>query len=213
MVPAGPQPGSNGIGLFSIGVSPVGTIPPFSYWSTVISQYANSSILTGIIASFQAATDQTENFDALYDNIFNIQTAQGYGLQVWGRVVNVSSTVELPLGTLYFGFEEGAGQPFGQAAFYSGENTTSNFTLSDPAFRTLIYAKALSNISDGSIPSINKILLTLFPNRGNCYVADNGAMNLTYTFLFPLTEVEEIIVQQDGVLPKPVGVKASFSFA
>ena len=59
-----------------------------------------------------------------------------------------------------------------QSPFYSGAVLTSNFNLSDDAFRTLIFAKALANISDGSIPAINQLLLNLFPRRGNCYVTD-----------------------------------------
>lgn len=208
LVPAGPQPGSNGIGLFTIGVSPIGTISPFSFWTTVISQYANSPILIGIISSFQAATDQTANFDSLYDNILNIETASGYGLDVLGRIVGVTRTVQLSNGLTYFGFEQAGAPGFGQAPFSLGQAVTQNYQLPDSTFRLLVYAKALSNISDGSIPSINQILLTLFPGRGNCYVTDNLNMTLSYRFNFALSQVELAIIQQAGVLPKPTGVGA-----
>jgi hypothetical protein len=214
LVPPGPQPGSNGIGLFTIGVSPIGDIPVFSYWTTVISQYSNSSILTGIIASFQAATDQTQNFNSLYDNVINLPTAQGAGLDVLGRIVGVTRTVQLPLGLNYFGFQQAGAPGFGQAPFFAGQAVTNNYQLPDATFRVLITAKALSNISDGSIPSINNILRTLFPNQGNAYVADgvsSGGANMTmaYVFNFPLTPVQLAIVQQSGVLPKSVGVGLS----
>jgi hypothetical protein len=43
--PAPTEIPDSSIGQFQIGVSPIGTIVPFSYWSTIISQYANSPIM------------------------------------------------------------------------------------------------------------------------------------------------------------------------
>lgn len=204
-----PVPGSNAIGLFQIGISPIGDIVPFNYWNTILSQYANSSIITTLIGNFSQYIDQTRNFDFLYDNIWNINTAQGYGLDVWGRIVGVIRTVPIPGATTYFGFEEANAPPFNTGhPFYSGTTANQNFVLADAPFRILIFAKALSNISDGSIPSINSILLRLFPHRGNCYCTDGLNMTMTYTFKFALSQVELAIVEQSGVLPKPVGVSA-----
>lgn len=201
-------PGSNGIGQFQIGVSPIGELSPFDEWQTVLSQYANSPILTSMIESFNTAMDQTENVENLYDMVWNVETAQGWGLDVWGRIVGVSRVLRFPGNVSYFGFEEAGSSwtGFGQGGFFSGGGTTTNFLLSDADFRLLILAKAATNICDGSIPAINKILLTLFPLRGACYVADGQNMTLTYTFQFPLNQVEQAIVGQSGVLPNPAGV-------
>jgi hypothetical protein len=206
-----PRSGSNAIGSFIIGVSPIGTIIPFDYWATIISQFANSPILTQLIANMDSYLDQTANLDAFYDLIFNVATAQGYGLDVWGKIVNVSRTLDVPGSLQYFGFDEaGIGaNPFNTQPFFSGQQLTSNFILSDSAYRVLIFAKALANICDGSIPAINQILLRLFPNRGNCFVTDGLDMTMTYTFRFVLTQVELAIVAQSGALPKPTGVSAT----
>jgi hypothetical protein len=229
----------NGIGQFGIGQSPIGTQPGFDVWATVISQYANSPILTTLITDLAEYIDQSQNFDAFYDYIMNVATAQGYGLDVWGRIVGVNRVLQVQV-TNWFGFEESSpgSYTFGQGSFYSGAPLTSNFALSDEAYRTLIYAKAAANITDGSIPAINRILMTLFPNRGNAFVTDgfqsgswfgfaesqnaqgfnqasfyNGqtiqTMVMTYTFMFQLSPVELAIVQQSGVLPKSTGVASS----
>ncbi len=206
-----PRPGSNAIGSFIIGVSPIGTITPFDYWDTIISQYANSEILTQLIASFDECVDQTANFEAFFDYIWNVDTAQGYGLDVWGRIVGVSRTLHIVSASSYFGFEEAttlSAFGFNQQPFFSGDPLTNNFNLSDDAFRVLIFAKALANISDGSVKAINQLLINLFPHRGNCYVTDGLDMSMTYTFDFVLTPVEQAILGQSGVLPKPVGVSA-----
>lgn len=212
--PRGPFAGSNAIGSFIIGVSPIGSLSAFDFWDTVISQYANSPSLTSMIESFNDCLDQTANFDTFYDLIWNVATAQGYGLDVWGRIVGVTRVLQVADGG-FFGFEGGSGasgSPFNVAPFYNGSALTSNFSLTDDAFRVLIFAKALSNISDGSIPSINNLLLNLFPGRGNAYVTDGLDMTMTYTFDFPLSAVDQAIVQSSGVLPKPVGVAATAVF-
>lgn len=208
-----PRPGSNAIGDFVIGVSPIGTIPPFDFWATIISQYANSAVLTQMISNFFDYIDQTRNMDEFFDFIWNVDTAKGHGLDVWGRIVGVNRTLNLAEGSKYFGFEEAtsiSADPFGQSPFYSGHDATTTFYLTDDAFRVLIFAKALANISDGSIPGLNQILLNLFPGRGNCYVTDDGGMAMTYTFDFELTAVEAAIITQSGVLPKPAGVAVSY---
>lgn len=204
-------PGSNAIGLFEIGVSPIGAIDNFDYWRTIISQYANSPIITTLIGNFFQYCNQTTNFDDFFDKIFNIETAEGYGLDVWGRILGVSRVLQIPSGDEYFGFQEGDPDFFGfnQAPFYSGTPITSNFSLADDAFRLLLLAKAAANISDGSIASINGLLLALFPNRGNCYVTDGLDMSMTYTFEFTLSAVELAIVENSGVLPRPAGVSVA----
>jgi hypothetical protein len=208
--PPAPVAGSNAIGKFQIGVSVIGDIPPFVYWSTIISQYANSPIITGLIGDMDAYIDPTANIDSFFDNVFNINTAVGYGLDLWGRILNVGRTVQLS-SVSYFGFQEASpgSQTFGQGAFYTGGTTSTNFALTDSSYRTLLFAKALSNICNGSIAGINALLRALFPGRGNAYVIDNGNMQMTYYFSFTLTAVELAIVQQTGVLPSPTGVQVS----
>ncbi len=205
---------SNGFGLFQMGISPLGTLPSFDWRATVISQYANSPIMLSIIDSFFDTVDQTQNLDDFFDLIWNVDTAVGYGLDVWGRIVGVSRTLEVATGD-FFGFDE-TGQPditgFNQAPFFTGDPFTQNFTLSDADYRTLILAKAFSNLSDCSIPSINELLRRLFPSAGgNAYVVDNEDMTITFTFRFILTAVQLAIVENSGVLPKPVGVSANIN--
>lgn len=203
-----PRPGSNAIGSFIIGVSPIGTIIPFDYWDTIAGEYANSEIITTLIGNMDEYVDQTANLDQFYDTVFNVATAVGYGLDIWGKIVDVSRILDVPQGADYFGLEEAepGSNPLNTQPFFSGQQLTNNFILSDSSYRVLIYAKALANICDGSIPAMNQILLRLFPNRGNCFVTDGLDMTMTNTFQFALSEVELAIVAQSGALPKPTGV-------
>ena len=229
--PPPPVSGSNAIGSFTIGVSQIGDIPAFDINQTVLNQYANSPILTSIITSFAAALDQTANFQSFYDNIFNVDTAIDVGLDIWGRILDVNRVIQVEE-TAWFGFEEAlpGSLPFntnvtfnsatgvwsasdtnqGGGTFYTGSNATNNAALSDDAYRLVLLAKAAFNITDCSIPSINRILMSLFPNRGNAYAVE-GNMTLTYVFTFPLTPTEYGIIANAGVLPQPSGVVTSIS--
>lgn len=187
------------------------TTPPFDWRATRISQYANSSRMMSAIESFADAMDQGANLDRFVALMLDVLTAEGYGLDVWGRIVVVSRT--LAVAADFFGFEEGGTsyQPFNTAPFYSGVGGTQNYVLPDDAYRVLILAKALANITYGSIPGINSILQLLFPGRGPCYVVDNLDMTMTYTFGFTPTPVETAIIMTSNVLPRPTGVVVGYS--
>lgn len=208
-----PRPGSNAIGTFQIGVSPIGPIPSFDVWSTIISQYANSPAISQICQDLADSIDPSTDFDAFYDNMWHIDTAVGYGLDVWGRILQVSRTLSVPTGDQLLGFQQAqpGSFPFGQGTFFGGGAITNNFNLTDDAYRVLLFTKALSNITDGSVYAINTILKNLFPNRGNCYVFDGLNLTMKYVFQFVLTPVELAIVGSSGVLPRPSGVSATIS--
>lgn len=279
--PAPPGSGSNAIGVGAIGKASVGTIPAFDWRQTILSQYANSDRITGLIEGFFNALDQTANFDAFYDNIWHLPSARGIGLNIWGRIVGANRILQV-VNVRFFGFAEAlptsltfgdaryigyspslgfaeagdqhtfgegtfAHEPLyqgvdpdeGAGAFYAGGQLTDNYSLSDREYLRLIYAKARANISNGSIESINQILLSLFPGRGNCYVREasidtyfgfsesgtaapfdqaafyNGQdlprMQYQLVFRFALTPVDLAIVQNSGVLPKTTGVQATVS--
>lgn len=179
---------------------------------TVIRKYANSPAITQLVLNMDAYFSPCANIDQFYDQCWNIETAEGYGLDVWGRRLNVGRVLAVSAGGSYLGFEEAddtSMTPFGQGILYSGGPVTQNFSLQDDDYRTLLLAKAAANICDGSTPAINAILLLLFPGLGNCYVTDGGNLTMTYTFSFTLTPVQLAIVEQSGVLPRPCGVSAT----
>ena len=209
-----PAPGSNPVGGFQIGTSPIGDIPVFDFWSTVISQYANSPILTGIIGAFAAAMDATEDFNNFYDDMFNINTATGYGLDCWGRIVGAPRTFSVGnVQASTFGFQEPGNDwvGFNQAPFSSGTSPSTNVTLADAQYRPVVLAKAATNIWNGSIPGYNAILLALFAGRGTPYVVDNGNMSITLTFQVALTALDLAIINY-GILPQPTGVVINTSY-
>lgn len=182
--------------------------------ATIYAQYVNSNRLYGLIDTFNQAVSPENWIDSFYDLIWNINTATTYGLNVWGKIVVVDRLLTVTEQQIYFGFNEATSdphviddpQPFNQAPFYSGTHSTSTISLSDDAYRKLIMMKAMSNITNCTIPSMNKILMYMFGNSGRCYVRNDGGMVMSYVFEFELTPVELAIAQSSGALPSPAGV-------
>lgn len=178
---------------------------------TIISQYGTSATITQLIRNMNAYIDPRADFDAFYNFVWNVDTAQGFGLDIWGRIVNIGRELLIPDDPIYFGFSDAlpGSYPFGEAPFWDGTPAASHtYRLEDDAYRKLILVKALANISATTAPALNQLLQNLFAGRGRCYVNDLGDMQLRYTFEFLLTPYEFAIMTQSHALPRPAGVGA-----
>jgi len=153
---------------------------------TIISQYANSPTIVQLVQNMNDYIDPRADIDNFYDFVWNVDTAQGFGLDIWGRIVDVGRAVQIPGGYPYI--------------------------LEDYDYRKLILAKAMANISVTTSAALNQILTNYFSERGKCYVLDTGSMTMTYRFEFSLTTIEYAIVQYSGILPSPAGVLVNYVF-
>lgn len=149
--------------------------------------------------------------DDFYNIVWNVDTAQGFGLDIWGRIVDVGRELQVSTPEKRFGFVTGTDSylPFNQGAFYSGEAATNTYRLTDNAYRALILTKALSNISATDCGSLNRVLNNLFPGRGRAYVNDLGSMSIRITFEYFLQPWEKSVMVASGVMPRPAGVQLS----
>lgn len=194
---------------------------PFKFRSLggLLPEVTTSANYDALIANgynfYGAYTANIEGFlDDFYDVIWNIETAGTYGLDVWGKIVVVGRQLTVTENKIYFGFNEASSdpvlvddpQPFNQAPFYSGELLTSTVTLTNDVYRKLIMMKAAANISDCTIPNLNKLLNFMFGDKGRCYVRNDGEMVMSYVFEFDLSNSDLAIIQSSGALPSPIGV-------
>lgn len=170
---------------------------------TILAQYANSPALRGIIERFNKAADPNALIETFYNNVWNIETATGWGLDVWGRIVGVGR-VQKVTAPQFIGFDEandgsGSARPFDDGLFYTGALSTTNYALTDEAFRRLIFAKAAANISNGSIAEINRILMTLFGDKGHIYIAEGTAADDYLGFAEAKTEKDSPQTFDNGI--------------
>lgn len=190
-------------------------LKPFDPSVTVISEYANSPTILALIANMSDYLRPDVNFEAFYSYVWNVDTAQGFGLDIWGKIVGISRQLKIPVDSPVFGFENSDvppdWSPFNQGTFSTGNSSSQTYTLTDPAYRTLILTKALSNIAATTAPALNRLLQNLFPGRGKAYVIDRGGMAMSFVFEFSLSPVEFAILTQSGALPHPAGVSFDVS--
>ena len=182
-----------------------------NYPQTVISQYANSPIFLQILSDLNEDLDPRVDLDDFYNNVWNVLTAQGWGLDVWGTIVGVSRVLRLT-GTKKpcFGFAEAHStryKPFGWAPMYSPRTNFYALSLDDESFRALIMVKARANISGCSAKDMNVALLQLFGVYGRCYVHEMGTMRMLFTFEFWLSALSRAILTSSNAMPRPSGVQ------
>lgn len=192
---------------------------------TLLSQYVDSPTLVGLLNSFNDAVDPSIDIANFYTQIWNVATAVGNGLDIWGQIVGVSRNLQINASN-YFGFDESVttptlttgAQPFNQAPFYLGVAATSTYALADAQYRRLILVKAAANISDLSVPSINALLRAEFGTSdginpyGKAYVIDNENMSFEYHLGFVPSAVQIAIINNSGVFPRPAGVSVLLTY-
>ena len=210
---------------------PASSLPPVpvsqvQLWQkTILSQYDASPTLLTLIESFSEAVDVTADLANFYSNIWNVATAVGYGLDVWGQIVGVSRYLQVGSSN-YLGFDEAytaptastGPQPFGQAPFGNGVPATTTFALGDNQYRRLIMVKAAANISNLSVPSINALLRMEFGTSdginpyGTAYVIDTENMSFQYHLGFTPSAVQIAIINNSGVFPRPAGINVTLTY-
>ena len=147
---------------------------------TIQDQFSNSPTLVTLIQNMNENIDPTADIDAFFNLIFNVNTALGMGLDIWGRIVNVSRSIATSPATI----------------------------LEDDDYKQLIFLKALVNITRSTVPATNQLLRNWLGANARAYVNDLGNMMIRYTFEFELTDAQRIIVQKSGIFPRPEGVGA-----
>ena len=173
---------------------------------TIQSQYGASPHIIGIVEAAAKQLDPTSDIKTFYDKVFNPLTAEGVGLDVWGRIVGASRYLTVD-NEDFFGFYGSMLNPFNQAPFFvSGD--TDRFRLTDSAYRDLIFLKAAENIGNATLPSIKEILSALFEKP--VLVMNIGEMKVRVVFTFYLSAYERALFKEYGLLNLGAGVGFEF---
>ena len=133
------------------------------------SQYSNSPTIKQILKSFYDYINPNADIKTLYDNIINISTAKGKGLDYWGRIIGIkrelytTDTVSVdPL----FSFRGSELSNFNNGIFVTLDDLQSGnrvlAVLNDDLYRRLLMFKALANISTADMATLNKLSSKLF---------------------------------------------------
>lgn len=153
----------------------------FDILETVQSQYGASPIMQALIRGFNDLENVDPAIKLLLQKMIDPDTAEGVGLDVWGRIVAFERFLVPVTSQKFIGFKPPAGMTnnnldsLNNAVFYN--NRGGNIRLADSAYRTYIFIKAMLNISSSSLGDINRMIKNLLPNS-NIKIIRNYAMQL-----------------------------------
>lgn len=172
---------------------------------TIISQYAQSDSVVTLIRGLNSVIDPQQDLQDFYKLVFDVETAEGFGLDWWGKIVNVQRGIPISAGGDVFGFDGSLLNPWDQGNFASFDDTLY-YIATDAVFRRMILLKAARNISGSSIPAINTMIGEFFKDQGTCYVVNTGVMSMRYVFNFALFPWQESLFNNTDLFPRPAGV-------
>ena len=157
----------------------------------ILTQYSGSPTIVQLLSDFRDNIDPQADINLFIEKVMNIDTADGIGLDILGRIIGMARVVR-----------------------YGGET----ITLTDNLYRRLLMYKAFANISDSTMATMNKMLYLLFGENliiaKNLIVeARNGdeyynsfPMHVRFTALRDLTEEEKLLFALGATLNLSAGV-------
>ena len=182
----------------------------FNIDAVIQSQYGDSPHIKGVIRGYYDYISPQKDIDLIYDKMINIYTAEGYGLDVWGRIVGISREyVAVDEQYDYLGFDNKPYnmdriETFNNAPFYKIVN--GKIKLEDNAYRTYILIKALINISNVSLNSLNFIFSQLFPDT-DIKVLHSNTMTLRLLVIGAMSQAQIGAIKNIEWLPVGVGLQ------
>ncbi len=146
-------------------------------------QYNNAPALRALLLQKEDwyKAHQQEFWEYWYNNVFNLETADNFGLQVWGEILDFPRQVRSVDGQLH--------------------------VLTKEQYRAVLKGQMLKFNMGASAPDINKWLKVVFGSRGKVYCLDNLNMSAV-PFVFEQAPSDEILWLLANVdfLPRPAGV-------
>jgi len=153
--------------------------------------------------------NQQQFWESWYRDVFNLQTANQFGLSVWAIILDIPIIVVVTPPADVVGF--GWGPLHKNFTHGNFRATAGSQELTVEQARTVLRMRYFQITSRGTVPEINKFLKILFGDLGPAYVQDNYDMTMTYVFEFAVPSNLSYIFKNFDILPRPAGVSASIS--
>ncbi len=189
----------------------------------ILWQYDEATNLLSLINKKQDwyNANQTKFWSDWYNNVFNLLTANAFGLSVWSYILyvplffeNIPESADAPI----WGFNQILSFPTLENTYlnfqngnFSSKGTVISLTLEEQRFLLRLRYFQLSN--RGSITVINKFLDYLVTTSninytGTIYALDG--LDMTMTYIFTASDFSQNLfkaLQILDLLPRPVGVR------
>lgn len=187
------------------------------YVGLITAEHADKPKYSAMVQAVSGAFGEGADVLASMPGLFDIDNAEGAQLDIVGLWVGQSRLIPNVLLVKFFGFAGlGAPLPFGEEGnvaiggrFYDeGEPISGSTILADPEYRTVLKAKIVRNHAKGTTADIVRALNYMFD--APAVVEDPGTMAIGVYIGRQLSLVEQAIVTQMDILPRPAGVRIAF---
>lgn len=173
-------------------------------------QYNDAARLQSLLQSKQDwyNVNQKEFWENWYRDVFNLQTANDFGLAVWAIILDVPLLVASqgdPPSKPIWGFGQYR-KNFNNGNFAS----ISSSLLTTEQKRLILRLRYFQLYTRATVPEINAFLGDLFAPYGSGYVIDNLDMTARYIFFNPLPSALATVLTEFDLLPRPASVKIDF---
>ena len=157
--------------------------PEINLKQCLLWQYNNAPALRALILQKQDwyKTHQEDFWNYWYNSVFNLDTADDFGLTVWGEILDFPRQVKSADGSLH--------------------------VLTTEQYRTVLKGQMLKFNMGVTAPEVNRWLSVVFGSQGKAYCLDNLDMTVI-PFVFEQSPSDEILWLLANVdfLPRPAGV-------
>lgn len=185
-------------------------------------EHNGASVLESLVRQKQnwVNVNQSEFWRDWFTNVFDLDTANDFGLAVWARILNVALSVKVDASKEKAAFGFGTNHKnFNNGNFARGQ--AGNIALTTDQARLVLKLRYFQLTSRGAVSEINEFLSALFSSQGDVFVIDSLDMSFaTYFFNFTPDSQLRFILENYDLLPRPaavgvryqVQVKNSFGF-
>ena len=169
----------------------------------MLSQYANSPVIVNLVNGVVEQINNAQTIDDWFRIVFDLRTATGFGLDLWGKILNQSRRFQF--------LDENNNVV---DVYLQGEQTVDGVHYTDAQmedmYRTVLFFRAFSYITNCSIKSMNELLQFYFKEK-SVYVYEIGTMEIEVVFRFFINKPEKAIFASE-LFPKPTGVGLNFRY-
>lgn len=177
---------------------------------SILWQYENADKLKALVLGQQEWINEnhTEFWNNWIRDVFNLKTANAFGLAVWARILNVSLTIdrEQNIDDVFgFGIEH---ENFNNGGFGVAAGAIDNVSVEQA--RKILLARYFTLTYAPTAPNINMILEVIF-GEGAVYVVDSLDMRYEYRFNSDPDYGTRELIKNVDFLPRPAAVSASYT--
>lgn len=175
----------------------------------MLAQYANSPTIVNLVNGINEQLNNAQTIEDWFRLVFNLKTAQGYGLDIWGKILNQSRRFK------YIDENEQEQEVYLQGAQTIGGVSYTSEQIEEK-YRMILFFKSFSYSSNHTISSLNNLLNFFFQEQLNdekktVKVIDYGTMVIEVFFNFFVEKLDKAIIMSD-LFPHPTGVKVNYRF-